>query len=63
MIVVGPSTKHHPTLLEDDVADESDTLLTMALQNMGTKEAAETVGRITGRSRRKLYARALKLKN
>ena len=63
VIVVGPSTKHHPALLEGEVTDESDTLLTMALQNMGTKEAAETVGRLTGRSRRKLYARALKLKN
>ena len=63
VIVVGPGAKHRGTLLEEAVTDESDKLLALALQNMGTKEAAETVGRLTGRSRRKLYARALTLRN
>ena len=63
VIVVGPGFKKRAALSEDEVTDASDTLLTMALQNMGTKEAAETVGRLTGHSRRKLYARALILRN
>ena len=61
VIVIGPDAKNRRKVLGDEMTDESDTLLTVALQNMGTKEAAETVGRITGHSRRELYARALKL--
>ena len=63
VIVVGPPSKDHSGVLNQGAIKESDKLLRVALQSMGTKKAAETVASATGLSRRSLYARALILIN
>ena len=63
VIVVGPPSKDHSGVLNQGAIGESDKLLRVALQSMGTKKAAETVASATGLSRRSLYARALILIN
>ena len=63
VVVVGPPSKDHSGVLDQDAIGEADKLLRVALKNMSTKKAAETVASATGRSRRSLYARALILIN
>ncbi len=63
VIVVAPPAKTQNDVLDQARIGEPDKLLGAALKSMGTKEAAETVARVTGLSRRKLYARALLLIN
>ena len=63
VIVVAPPAKTQKDILDQARIGEPDKLLGAALKSMGTKEAAETVARATGLSRRTLYARALLLIN
>jgi len=55
-IVIGP-----PRQEDEAPAGDLDRALALALEHMGTRQAAELVASASGASRRELYARALKL--